>query len=398
MRYGHSLSAQRPLALLMLLLLAVGNAYSQGLHDWEITLVDGSRCSWPSLVLNATGRAHISYLVNCNYNCELRYAYESGTGWQVETVDHSGISAGFDTSLALDAIGQPHIAYVAADELRYAYRDDQTWQRQVVDRAYNLSTPSLAIDALGHPHILYRYWNESYNHSVIKYAYYDGSTWQIEAVLPAQALGSPSLVLDASGRPHISCFDYENHEIKYIYNDGVAWQTAAVTSEKNAGWDTRLALDAASHPHILYSDEASQTLKYTYYDGASWRIETVTEGERVAGQLSLAVDTGGHPHVSYLDYTDADLEHANLEYAHYDNVAWRSEIVGSSGMYTSLALDIADEPRIVYCDGTNGGLMYARQTLAMPLPATGVGGPLLEVLGGGLMLIGMGLVLRRLSK
>lgn len=87
---------------------------------WSIEWVDwgtfgqyvGGGCS---LALDAAERPHISY--NYDYD-ELRYAHHDGAAWWIEKV---GSENGIWTALLLDAAGRAHVSYYAGD-LRYTYR------------------------------------------------------------------------------------------------------------------------------------------------------------------------------------------------------------------------------------------------------------------------------------
>lgn len=74
---------------------------------WAIELVDGERwTTTPSLVVDASGSAHVSYF-SSGRGGELRYATNSGGAWRVVRVAPATYS---DTALALDFRGGIHIA------------------------------------------------------------------------------------------------------------------------------------------------------------------------------------------------------------------------------------------------------------------------------------------------
>jgi hypothetical protein len=100
---------------------------------WVTTSVDVSKTFMDmrdnSLALDAAGNPHVAYGGD-----HLYYAHHDGTGWHIETVD-AGLQVGAYASLQLDAAGRPHIAYYdqANDDLEYAYYDGAAWQLQTVD-------------------------------------------------------------------------------------------------------------------------------------------------------------------------------------------------------------------------------------------------------------------------
>ena len=203
-----------------------GGAAALGPNLWRVERVaTGNVGQYSSIVLDAAGWPHISYYDFGNG--DLQYAYETVSGWHIETVDSAGNVGGY-TSLALDALGQPNISYcrlldgnlTQCDDLKYAIKLGGTWHYQTVDSGgYVGAYSSLAVE--GGPH------------------YEDMSQ-------------------------HISYYDQTNHRLKYCWGTGAMWQCKVVDSNGDVGRYSSLAV-AFSHPHIAYQHYISSTsaeLKY----------------------------------------------------------------------------------------------------------------------------------------
>lgn len=336
--------------------------------EWEIEIVDSGDAVGveTSLALDAEGNPHISYFGDDG----IKYAYWTGTAWSVETV----AGGGRDPSLALDLDGYPHISYyigsIKDSELRYARWTGSAWTTETVDIAGNSGFfSSLVLDAAGNPHISYCDIVPGQEDCIdLKYAQWTGSNWSIEAVDAAEDFGRySSLALDADGNPHISYqAGYPRYGLQYAHRTGSDWAIETVDSAEGAGSFTSLALDAAGNPHISYHDyyydsKFKDTLKYAHWTGSDWAIETV-DSSGIMGEgedTSLALDAAGNPHISYFDWT-AD----ELKYARWNGSAWSIETVDShGGEFASLALDTDDNPHIAYSSGKPGyRLKYARWT------------------------------------
>lgn len=169
-----------------------------------------------SLALDAAGDPHISY--HEWMDADLKYAWYDGT-WHIETVDYDGGLVA--TSLILDAEGHPHISYhdltYNAYKMKYAWHDGTRWHIEVVENGgsrYIGAYSSLALDASGQPHIAYA----DQNADDLKYAWRDGTKWRVETVDSAGRVGTHlSLALDDVGQPHISYYDSTNRDLKYAH-------------------------------------------------------------------------------------------------------------------------------------------------------------------------------------
>ncbi len=317
-----------------------------------------------SLALDADGNPHIAY-----GGKHLYYAWYDGTAWRIDTVDDSW-DVGYCTSLAFDSGGYPHISYYDRDpygNLKHAYKNETGWHIQTVDSSNNSVGvyTSLAIDANDHVHISYCDITEGN----LKFARWDGVQWHLETIDSGGYVGEfNSLALDAGGSPHISYFDYTNGHLKYARIQAGQWQMEIVDNDEFVGLYTSIALDPDGHAHISYLDYLQGNLKYAAWNGSQWETTTVDNSTYAGVFSSIALDANAHPHIAY--YEDSGM---NLKYAHYTGSDWdvkRLSPVGgvgspSEGYYTSIALDQADQPHISHLGqgtllGSQVGLRYIR--------------------------------------
>ncbi len=356
------------------------------LFNWVTEAVDtGGNVGYEnSLVLDAAGWPHISYLDQTNG--DLKYAYYDGATWHLETIDSTGF-VGIYSWLALDSAGYPHITYsdYTNPALKYAYYDGAAWHIEVVDA--NQIGPfgafaHLVLDDADQPHVSYCSWISGGCDS-LRYAYRDGAGWHIQTVDSVWVGRHPSLALDSAGYPHITYYVEPTSDLKYAWYDGSSWHLQVVDSAGAVGLYNSMVLDSADHPHISYyevaTDRAMSSVKYAFFDGQSWHFETVAivgnyNGD---GRMPLALDAAGQPHIAFFDAINGDLR-----YAYNDGSSWQIETVdgtGEVGRYCSLALDPAGGAHISYYDFTQGDLRYA--FTCTPVSGAGVSGPQMLAVG-----------------
>src|SRR5581483_2849318 len=201
---------------------------TKGDNSWKLEILDsdkdvgssGSVGQRASLALSADGNPRIAYYDVRDH--ELKYASKDGGNWAVETVTAPGSVESFRwyPSLAVDSKGSPHIAYYEMTEwmrqgdLKYASKTGASWNVEPVDSGGNVGEDlSLALNAEGEPRIAYH----DHTKGCLKYAEKRGGDWIVEAVdCTALVTGTfTSLTLDAYGNPHVAYYDLTNVHVIY---------------------------------------------------------------------------------------------------------------------------------------------------------------------------------------
>jgi len=290
--------------------------------------------------------------------------------WHIETVD-VGDPAGRYSSLALDSVDNPQIAYMSYRDLKYAGWNGSGWVFQIVEAAQTANSEwigmftSLVLDGADNPHISYQksYTDNGYWFA-LRYARWNGTEWNLQTVDEDGEVGiENSLALDSSGNPQISYRDQDNQNLKYARWTGSAWSIQTTDNNGDVGWYSSLALDSADNPHIFYYEGGvDANLKYARWNGTIWVIETVDSTGYVGTYPSLVLDDQDRPHIAYVESIGSAT--TILKYARWTGSQWEIQVVdtdGNVGQYCSLALDSVGNPHITYYDFMlNCDLKYAR--------------------------------------
>lgn len=128
--------------------------------DWEVA---GAGVGiQPSLALDQAGRLHLAY--NDETAQEIIYALADGPNWVASdltsALDEPGV--GESPALALDALGQPRLCFgyypfrYNVEVLVFAKDDGAGWQYELVDVKNAGYQSSIAVDEWGFPHLSYR--------------------------------------------------------------------------------------------------------------------------------------------------------------------------------------------------------------------------------------------------
>ncbi len=278
---------------------------------WAIEAVDApksfSRNTPRFLAVDAGNHPHFVYGGN-----HLYYAYHDGDSWHYETIDAS-FDVGGCPSLTLDTSGHAHISYQDNDnkDLKYATNASGSWVTTTVDSyGWVGFTSSIAIDASGHVHISYFDEIELGNQKeILKYATNVSGSWVPVTVDSVYALFRSSIAVDPSGHAHISYGD-GNFGLRYATNASGSWITVTVGSEEDVGAPNSLALDASDKAHISHEDVYYYDLKYTTNVSGRWVTTTVDSKGDAGKYSSIGVDASGRVHISDPNFTVGDLKYA----------------------------------------------------------------------------------------
>lgn len=223
---------------------------------------------YASLALSDGGIPHVAY--NDFQNASLKLAVLQGGVFVSQIVDDNIPTGGAFNyiSLALDANDTPHIAYCAGaaldtcTELRYATWSGG-WEREIVDSTAGAGyNTSLAISSIAQPHILYRIPGSS-----LQYTYKDGSTWEkAEMDSDTSSAVHIALALDANDAPQVAF--YNGGQLQYRFWDGNAWSDLMNPHRYEAGAHVSLELDSQGNPHMAYADDNLGSLAYARYQPA----------------------------------------------------------------------------------------------------------------------------------
>jgi hypothetical protein len=169
------------------------------------TLVAGASGSDCDIAVDSADNVHISFL---DYQTrDLMYLGNASGDWALDRIDiHSGtnVSTSHNTSIDVDAAGNPHIAYFhdfADNDLEYATKSAGNWTSVKVESDGDVGYDcEIATDSRGFAHIVYR---DKTTSSELKYASNESGTW-MSGVMASASAGDTSIVVDAADNIHIT--------------------------------------------------------------------------------------------------------------------------------------------------------------------------------------------------
>lgn len=136
-------------------------------NQWTVELVDqnGDAGRYSNLIYDTDNNPHISYYVfDGETTGDVRHAWWDGSEWQIENVDRledvrqGRVGARKITALALDAVGNLHIAYTDRGRVVYGQQSEEGWVVQELPKNSDKilgQLVELKLDGNGNPHLVW---------------------------------------------------------------------------------------------------------------------------------------------------------------------------------------------------------------------------------------------------
>ena len=326
---------------------------------WDVAIAGEHASSSAALALGPKGEARLAFQTEEGH---LALATDGAAGWETEVVDLAD-GVGSNLSIAVDALGHTHLAYLdlPLQGLRYATDGPGYFALIKLNSGFAGWFTSIAAGKDGRVHLAYQDVDEK----DLLYATCPGDCattgdWAFAAVDTQGAVGRfTSMALDAKGDPHVAYEDSTNGHLKVVTlaNNGV-WSFAVADAGPGAGGLASLALDAAGHGHAVSLAAAEGAIRYASDRSGTWVAKVAVLGDYAAytGQrLSIVTDASGWPHMAYADGSGVGLRYLACTAMCEDGCCAFEPVVIDPGVVlgqaVSMAADALGQVRIGYTDG-----------------------------------------------
>jgi hypothetical protein len=278
----------------------------------------------PAVAVDHRGTYHLAWRTGVFFGEGiLRYTKIERGVWGEEEIVDDAQGATSHISIAVDENGNPHIVYtpeLAGLPMRYASWNGTEWEKEDIVVRGGILSPSLALDAAGEPRVAYIVDGGG----ELDYAFRSLGTWTIEAVdnvSPNQTLEA-SLVLDSRGRPRIAYDELFAVGIHYAARSEAGWSIELV--DVGQRWKPALVLDPDDRPHMVFYGAEEGAMIYATRTSGSWCVQTIEDDPspviRIGRNGAIALDDLGAIHVAY-HYHDA-FDVCQVKYAVAQRSAW----------------------------------------------------------------------------
>ncbi len=285
-------------------------------------------------------KIHVSYYDETNK--ALKYALKTGGNWKVHTVDKNGTGVGRFTSIALRPGGQPVIAYFTVDDgkgksaLRIAM---STKAEPTSDKDWNI----LTVDSVVRP-------NCGGN--------CDAKKKELCMMVSPGKYGCKAPTKDCPNKCP-SGYACLNKKCVLAFPDEKDPQPP-----RGVGLYPSISANSGGSIAVAYFDSINGDLKVAVWDGKKFNVKAVKTKGIVGEFPSLFLAPDGKLHLSYTDVDSGDIRYLRLSPTlniEIDEIVDNGQGGGEDHLLndSSIALDSAGTPRIVYQDASIQALKIA---------------------------------------
>jgi hypothetical protein len=336
-----------------------------GTTEWRVETIAAGR--WPAVAVDASGEVHVCFTAANGVGVSYLRA---GPGRAPETVDSGGTA---QCSISVSTDGTVHVAYLSRFGLRHATRaatGSAGWRAATVDveaiaGVLRADGPALALDAAGTPRIAYRRISTN---GVGALAVATGSAsggWTFDLTGIPGLVGPRSLSVDAAGTLRLAATDSLQQAATAWRRTSAGWRADYVQSlGPNRGDGPPLALDPGGAPRLAWwwraapTTATAVTLRWARLETAGWVFEDVASLTDLGTRVSVA-SRGGTERIAAVDAAGTVRLYVRGE------GGWTAETLDAQGG-AAAAVDLAiagdGQIRVVFDRAAEGSVVLASRT------------------------------------
>ena len=355
--------------------MAFSNITDDGInHQWVDSTADytDQAGEWSSIVVDSNGYVHVVHINGGNY--QIRHSVYDGTSWNSATIRNCGHMYCWDVDLVIDDNDELHAAYTTYntnyETLVYLHYDGTSWSDTEVSVSANFGPIGIAVDSNNHPHISHAVSGQHCGDG-LRLASYTGSTWTYHSVDIGTNRGCDSdIVIDENDNIYISYQVRDQSKLKVATDKSGSWDlytadSGASLSSLYPGYMTSMAMDGQGQLHIAHFDDKNDDLRYsTGITNGPWTTTIVEHSGHTGREPSIAVDLADNPHIVYHSWSSFNLKYATLNSA---TSSWAINTLSNTdvGNGDSLFIDQNGVMHVSFYDGDNEVMNYATKSTGL---------------------------------
>jgi hypothetical protein len=331
---------------------------SPATEAWRIERLAAGR--WPALAVDASGELHACFSgVGAVGTTYLRIA----PGRTPEAVDADGQA---QCTLAVDAAGTVHVAYLSRFGLRHATRRAGVWDATTVDAQAAVGVrrfdgPALALAPDGAPRIAYLRPTGT-GRVAVALAAREARGWTVDPTGILGRVGPRSLAIDPAGRSRLATTDDLGQSVGAWIREARGWRMEHAESlAPSAGDGPPIALDANARARFAWWWRAAPTtasevsLRWSQADPAGWRTQTIATSTAPGTRVAIGA-ADATPRVAAIDRAGVVRVYTR------EADAWLAEtLAGQGGAAASLDFVVAPDGqlRLIFDRDVEGEVVLA---------------------------------------